>query len=755
MSDPKFLFSVSIGLLFTLGSLEMASGEDQVAQLGKIDPRLHPLFRAQFNQSESLPIYFSPVKPVATDFSGNDLYGVVIHTHDPELLIREGVPIQTRFRRFVTAHVPLSLLAKIAKLPAVMWIEASSALYPLLDVNVPKTGADKIHDGMVNGTSYKGGGVIVGVIDTGIDWKHLDFRSDADTTQSRILYLWDQTITKIGAEMTPPDRDVTLPNYGVEYLQSDIDDEIDGTPTNFVREQDTDGHGTHVAGIAAGDGSSSTSGLEGVAPEADLIIVKTTLFSSDVTDAANYINKKAEDLNKPVVLNLSLGGHEGAHDGSRADEIALDDILGGPGRAAVVAAGNDAENFIHAGGTVAQGGSAILDFNIPAYTANSGNQNDFVLFDMWYEGGDALTVTLRTPTGTTFTGNAGTSGSTDTPSNEGAIFIDNASTGTNPINGDKNCIIQVFDNTAPKPPASGTWTITVDGTSVTAGGRFDIWLHSSTMDEAKFTAGGDNYRTVTMPATSNEVITVASYVTKNTWPSIDGNTYQFNPKDTLESISEFSSGGPTRDGRQKPDIAAPGEGIVSALSQDSSPATPFIEQDGKHLIQIGTSQATPHVTGVAALLLQITPSLTAVQLKSALTSTAKSDANTGSVPNFRWGFGKMDAFDAANSVVTSVEQISLAAPKKFELHQNYPNPFNPSTTIEFELLQGEIVKLQIFNVMGEEVARLIDDQRMSPGHYRIRWNAISSTGTPLPTGVYLYRLDAGQYSERAKMVLVR
>jgi len=109
----------------------------------------------------------------------------------------------------------------------------------------------------------------------------------------------------------------------------------------------------------------------------------------------------------------------------------------------------------------------------------------------------------------------------------------------------------------------------------------------------------------------------------------------------------------------------------------------------------------------------------------------------------------------SSSIVTPVKEVDRGLPTQFALHQNYPNPFNPSTRIEFDLRQEEIVKLQIYDVTGKEVARVIDDQRMSPGRYRVQWNALSSSGLPLPSGVYLYRLQAGQFAEQAKMVLVR
>ncbi|HEY4643174.1 MAG TPA: S8 family serine peptidase, partial [Bacteroidota bacterium] len=395
-------FTITLILLVSFARPVEAGGNDRL--LRNVDPRLRPLMQSALTKSESSSNPFTTVKPVGIDRTGNELYGVIVYTEDPGGLIHAGVEVESRFPSFVTVRAPLNLIRTIADLPGVQWIEAGGELRPSLDVSVPKTGADKVQSGLVDGTPYKGTGVIVGVIDTGIDWKHLDFRSDTDTTRSRILFLWDQTLTKTGSEKTPRDRDLTLPNYGVEYLQTEVNDEIDGFPASFVREQDTNDHGTHVAGIAAGDGSSSASGFVGMAPEADLIIIKagnSSFPSANIIDGIAYVNKKAADLGKPYVLNLSLGGHTGAHDGTDGEEVALDNVLGAPGKVAVVAAGNEGSTPIHAGGTVAEGGSTFVEFTIPAYTPMSGNQNDFVVFDMWYDGTDAMSVTVRTPSGAT------------------------------------------------------------------------------------------------------------------------------------------------------------------------------------------------------------------------------------------------------------------------------------------------------------------------------------------------------------------
>ena len=170
---------------------------------------------------------------------------------------------------------------------------------------------DSIHLAKINNTSYKGKNVVVGVFDTGIDFKHLDFCSDVDPTKTRILSIWDQFGTG-----TPPAGF----NYGVEYSQTQINNEIDGTPANVVKAIDDNGHGTHVASTAAGDGSSySITKYIGVAPEADLIIVdggNDGFASTNVIDGMNYIKNKSVALGKPFAINLSLGGHWGAHDGT-------------------------------------------------------------------------------------------------------------------------------------------------------------------------------------------------------------------------------------------------------------------------------------------------------------------------------------------------------------------------------------------------------------------------------------------------------
>ncbi len=155
-----------------------------------------------------------------------------------------------------------------------------------------------------------------------------------------------------------------------------------------------------------------------------------------------------------------------------------------------------------------------------------------------------------------------------------------------------------------------------------------------------------------MPGTAAGAITVASYVTKWYWTSSDGNNWWYGSPDRTSNISTFSSIGPTADNRQKPDIAAPGQGIVAALSSsDITESTSYIIVNNKYFLAQGTSMATPHVTGGVALLLSVKPTLTVNQIKNYLVSTAGTDAFTSTVWNASWGYGKMDIYKAMASAV--------------------------------------------------------------------------------------------------------
>ncbi|MDP1677116.1 MAG: S8/S53 family peptidase [Bacteroidota bacterium] len=710
---------------------------------GKVDFRIVQAVNALEKLELSIAVPGLLVKQTGTIA----LFDVIVRSNITNEALEIGILPMSFNGNFYTARVTMDQLIQLSNSNAVAFIEAPKMRYPTMNLSLPEMKVDKVHAGLVNSTVYKGKNVIVGVIDSGIDWKHQDFRSDTDTTKSRILFLWDQTDDRAGIGPTGF-------NYGAEYTQAQINNELDGTPANVVLEADVNGHGTHVAGTAAGDGSASNGLYKGVAPEADLIIVKGGdggFSTTNIINGISYIRQKAVAAGKLFVINMSLGGHDGSHDGIQAEEVTVNTELNGKtGRQIAIAAGNEGSDLIHADGTLAQGGSKSIVFTIPAYTPTAGTENDAVNFSMWYKGGDSLTVALKTPNNTTVTATSGQLQTVVTA--QGFVQIANANNGVNSSNNSKECAITVVDFNGSVEPVSGAWTITVTGTTVTQGGTFDIWLAGSTIsgnggEPVEITTGASQTKLVGMPATAEKGITVGAYVTKWSWAAVGGN-FSYNGTSRVGDFSTFSSMGPTRDGRQKPDISAPGQGIASTLSSASSHGDQVTLNGKKYYITQGTSMATPHVAGLIALILQAKPTVTSDAIRTALKSTARKDAFTGGSASVQWGSGKVDA-QAVLQNLLSVQLESENIPKSFSLHQNYPNPFNPSTKISFSIPKDGFVTLKIYSILGEEIAILVDEYIIA-GEYSTNFNA-----SALSNGMYFYTVTFNNSSITKKMLLLK
>jgi minor extracellular serine protease Vpr len=616
----------------------------------KISPMLNLFLSRMSKESEGKTKYDSPLnnlKEIMSFYKDDKdviMVPVFIKTNSVEattgtLSVLNG-KIGTIAEDIITAHLPATSIELIAELPEVIFIDASTRSDTKLDISRTETKVDQLHNGTGISRPYKGNGVIVGVVDSGIDWKHQDFKN---TSGSRIRYLWDMSGTG-----NPPSGY----SYGTEYTKAQIDanqcQEIDG--------DDGGGHGTHVAGTAAGNGGALPNYV-GMAPESEIIFVKgfrsgPGFASTDVLDGCNYIFQKSQQLSKPAVINLSLGGHFGSHDGTSLYEQGLSNLTGN-GKLIVAAAGNEGGSPIHLGYSVA--GSSYNDAYETFFELY--NNASAVAADMWYSGGNIsvglaayyidngqlvlIGYTPGVPPGQKVEDVAFDVGGYI----YGYVTID--ATGVNNPNNGANEVFVVIDSHNGQVNINNVyWSLYTYGT-----GTFDTWAlldgYFSTYAGQSWYKPGDDQKTVGIPSTSNKVVCVGSYVTKNQWIDINGTT-QFQPGNpVIGQISSFSSMGPTRDGRLKPDIVAPGEVIIAAYSSFLTQTPPQnILQGGKHQKMQGTSMASPHVTGTVALLLEKNSSLNYDQVVAVLKNTTKKDSYTGTSPNNTYGHGKLDAYNA-------------------------------------------------------------------------------------------------------------
>ena len=545
----------------------------------------------------------------------------------------------------VTANVPFSLLDAFEADPRVAHVQLGRKVFPSMDVvrSAAIQAANNYLGVLQSGgdlATLDGSGVVVGDVDTGIDWTHPDFVTSSNA--SRILSIWDQTVSG-----TPPSGYA----YGTEWSQTQITNALRAVPGYSVSEQDTEGHGTHVAGIMAsnGRGSSGTS-YTGMASNADIVMVKTDFQDTSIVDGVNYIIAKAAAAGKRAVINLSLGSQSGPHDGTDSFDAPIGAIAAST--PVFVAAGNDQDWLPHAHHT--GGGNPSFEMDVSA--ANTTELDA----EFWHPSGDgySVTVTLVDGNGDAIAGSVtaasgvDTSGTINTDVNYSTdvatVYIYNA-TNTGHPSGDKQIFVEVDDPTLVTFAVRYQFTRTSSaGTGVIDGyaggdGPGTGWS-SATADRV-------SWGSVSEPGTAKNVFTVGAYITKTSWPDHNNQTecYSFDEQTcaplTMGDIAPFSNTGPSRDGRQEPEVTAPGYGVVSSYSSASTFDATIVAPDGKHILNQGTSMATPVVAGWAALALQVYPNETVSQLRTLLQSKdTRSDSKVslaGSVPNSTWGYGKL------------------------------------------------------------------------------------------------------------------
>lgn len=438
-------------------------------------------------------------------------------------------------------------------------IEALALMPEIIYVEKPKSFYYEVYNGRIascintfyNRYSLSGRGTLVAVVDSGIDYTHPDFLQPDGST--RIACLWDQTTN-------------------IVYNAADINDILSSDTAslrNIVYSLDPSGHGTHAAGIAAGNGAASQGIYRGIAYEASLLVVKLAPRSplgfpqtTQIMEAVDFCIRKSIELKMPVSINLSLGNTYGSHSGTSLLETYLNDVQGVYKTNIIVGSGNEGSSNGHTGGLLTNRNETI-ELSIGDFTPN-------LTIQLWKKYWDTVDITIEAP--------SGQSARLDLSTGVQRLNLDSASLYiTNSPPSPYSIFEETYIDMLPTASyvSSGVWTIILSPIQI-KDGQFDLWLPSATARNAStgFLASLPE-TTLTIPSTACKVITVGAY-----------NSYS----DTLASFS--GRGFTWSTDFKKPDLVAPGVDIISCAA------------GGGYSSKTGTSMATPFVTGACALLME-------------------------------------------------------------------------------------------------------------------------------------------------------
>ncbi len=519
----------------------------------------------------------------------------------------------------VTGRIPVERIEAVRNLPYVVSLKAAQPLRPMLDDATKETEAQPAQ--LPAGNHLSGGkGVVVGVIDYGGDFVHKNFRKANGKT--RLLSIWDQNGGNSPASPY---------GYGVEHSTAALDLAINQADPYSTIGYFVDGseHGTHVMDIAAGNGNGSN--VPGMAPNADLIFVNVThdrdpdkpediiktSFGDSVTllEALKYIFEKAGT--RPAVVNVSLGTNGGPHDGTTLVDQGIETLVtAAPNRAVVIAASNSYADKIHATGKLSAGATYDLHWDVVRASLSWP-----IEMELWYAGPDRFKVELIAPNGTSLA-TAGP-GETKEVQLESDVVALLANRQDDPNNHDN--MIGVFLMSG---MPGGRYIVRLTAVTVT-NGKFHAWIERDNRRQSNFPEPTDNTHTIGSISCGKNVIAVGSY----------------DSKAAGRPLSYFSSAGPTRDGRKKPDISAPGHNVWAA---DSLTVTGVTEMSG-------TSMAAPAVAGIIALVFEEAVArginLSIDQTIQILTDTARRNPPGGTAWNDRYGYGRISAAKAIQAVI--------------------------------------------------------------------------------------------------------